>query len=158
MASIELSEPYSPRPIRFLELAEEDGWRVKVYGISVHNEQPEAHVVTAAKRLAFERLPIPATGNERYGAAILIVHEAQEGNFVLVDWWFGENMLKNYVYFSSLDDPTAFEDISASGTMACVWELRVLSFERQAWLETVLANHDKPDLDAYFSKQLNEDI
>lgn len=158
MESIELSEPYATRPIRFLELTEQDGWRLKVYGISIYDEKPDSQLVTAAIQLAFERLPEPATADERYGAAILIVHEGREGNFVLVDWWFGENMLKNFVYFSPHDDPTAFEDISASGTMACVWEVRVLSFERRAWIETVLANQDGPDVDAYFTRKLNEDV
>lgn len=158
MEAIEFSEPYSTRPIRFLDLAEEAGWRIKVYGISVHDPRPDTALVDAAKQLAFEQLPSPATTDNRYGVAILIVHEAREGNYILLDWWFGENMLKNFVYFSTHDDPTAFEDISPTGTMACVWELRVLSHERQAWLDTMLANENGPDVEAYLSEEFNADV
>lgn len=158
VASIELSESYSTRPIRFLELAEQDGWRVKVYGISIHDTIPEPSLVEAAIDHAFDQLPTPATADDRHGAAILIVHEAREGNFVLLDWWFGENMLKHHLYFSPYDDPYRFEDISDTRTMACVWELRVFSFERDAWIDTVLANESGPDLDAYLAREFNDDV
>jgi hypothetical protein len=41
--------------------------------------------------------------------------------------------------------------------IACVWDLRVLAFERQAWLETVLKSSGNVNLDAYLQRQLNED-
>jgi hypothetical protein len=33
---LKLQEPHATRPIRFLELWQESGWRLKVYGIAYH--------------------------------------------------------------------------------------------------------------------------
>ena len=158
-ATIELSGPYRPRPIRFLEVAELDGWRMKVYGITVRGERPNAAVVEAGKRIARERLPQPPFAPpDRYGVGVLIIHEGREGPFVLVDWWTGENMIQHHAYMAPWTAPDAFEYISPTGISVCVWELRVQAFERQAWIDCVLANPAGPDLDAYLARQLNEDV
>ena len=39
--------------------------------------------------------------------------------------------------------------------MACVWEMPVQSFERQAWIECMLDNPKGPDLVAYAGKRLS---
>jgi hypothetical protein len=41
---------------------------------------------------------------------------------------------------------------------ACTWDLAVVCFERQAWLDAVLTNPDGPDLERYLQVQLNDDI
>ena len=166
---IQLESPYQARPIRFIRLTEFNEWRIKVYGISAHREFPDFEIVKAAEKLAKEKLPIPsvwsaAPGSEhtiaedRYGVAILIVHEGREGNFVLLSWWVGENMLQHHVYYAPASPPFTFAYLSPTGLMACVWELAVLAFERQAWINTVLANPSGPDLEAYLTRQFVADV
>jgi len=149
--------PYETRPIRFLDLLERDGWRLKCYGITVDGEYPEDSLVDAGLDRAVERLPTPATAEDRYGVGIVVVHEGADGNYVLVDWWYGENMLANHVFYSTRADPLSFEYISP-GMMACVWELRVFAFEREAWLEHVLANPDGSDIEGYLAERLHADV
>ena len=48
-------------------------------------------------------------------------------------------------------------DMTATGPAACVWDLRVIGFERDAWLSKVLRNPGGPDIDAYLFERLNED-
>ncbi|WP_123622746.1 isochorismatase [Halorubrum sp. CSM-61] len=158
MASITLSEPYQTRPIRFLDCLERDGWQIKRYGISTRGEYPPDDMVAAGSKRAVDRLPSPPVTENRYGVAVLIVHEARDVNFVSLNWWVDENVLKNVVYLSQPDTPTEFEDISETDITACVWELEVLSFERDAWVETVLANETGPDIDAYLSRCLSTDV
>ena len=141
---------YEPHQIRFLDLTELSGWRVKVYGIAATGDQPSTTLVDAAKAIAQDRLPHPAVTDDRYGVAVLIVHEARTGNFVLLDWWCGENMLHHKVFSSSLDSPTQLQE-TTDGIAACVWELYVLGFEREAWIDTVLANPLGPDVEEYVS-------
>lgn len=166
---MQLEAPYRPRPVRFLRLADLGGWRVKVYGISAHRERPAPEFVEAAEQLAQGRLPNPPVwspsqdenalvSEERYGVGVLIVHEGREGGFALVSWWAGENMLQHHVYLAPDGPPFAFEDLSPTGIVACVWELAVLAFEREAWVETVLANPQGPDLDAYLDRHLSADV
>jgi len=98
--SMMITTPYRTRPIRFLELYEADGWRLKVYGISATRDRPMARLVVAAKGVARQYLPSPAVQVDRYGVGTLIVHEGTAGNWVLLDWWVGENMLQHHVYAS----------------------------------------------------------
>ncbi|WP_148255318.1 isochorismatase [Aidingimonas lacisalsi] len=165
---------YATRPIRFLELAIIDGWRVKTYGISAQGDTPNATLVQTARELASKALPTPPVqlngsagsddGNEpfdsldRYGVAVMIVHEAREGCFVLLDWWTGENMLQHHVYFSRDTTNPEFADVSQTGIGACVWELKVLSFEREAWIDCVLASEEGADLDGYCSRHFSADV
>jgi hypothetical protein len=45
---IVLQEAYRKRPIHFLELWEQSGWRLKVYGIAYQGEYPRAHLIEKA--------------------------------------------------------------------------------------------------------------
>ena len=68
---IYLQEPYDPRPIRFLELWETGGWRMKVYGIAYRSRRPSEDLVRAAKDVAEQRLPRSAEGEGRYGVGFI---------------------------------------------------------------------------------------
>jgi hypothetical protein len=49
------------------------------------------------------------------------------------------------------------EYVTPTGLIACTWDLRVLSFEGDAWVEAVLANPSGPDMEEYLARTLNED-
>ena len=172
---IELSGPYRPRPIRWLGRPELAGWKVKVYGISVAGERPHPELLDEGKAIARGVLSTLGTdpsgkgegsGSPQesgslsldvgYGVAVLIVHEARDGNFVLVGWWTGENMLCQRVFHAEPESPLEFTDIGTTGIVGCVWELAVLSFERDAWVECVLAPPE-PDVEAYLVRSFEAD-
>ena len=156
--SIGLSEPYRARPIRFIEEWREAGWRLKVYGIAYEAERPRAELIEAAKRLARGRLPRPAVAASRYGVGFLGVHDGRTANFVFVDWWADENELHHHAYTSASDGLEHFDYATPTGLSACVWDLRVQSFERDAWLEEVLKNPDGACVERYMARRLNEDV
>ncbi len=157
---IHLSEPYKTRPIRFLEVFETNGWKLKVYGISALHDRPPHEFVDAIKSVATTILPQPAVMKDRYGVGFLYAHEGRSGGgYASVNWWLNENELHHYQYEAPadrLDDLQPTE--KTGGTSACAWDLAVIAFERQAWVETVLANDSGSDLDAYFERQMNEDV
>lgn len=95
-----LIEPYKPRPIRFMELWEETGWRMKVYGIAYNRDLPRRELIATAKSIAGERLPQPAITANRYGVGFIGIHDGRGANFVFVDRWADENELHHYVYIS----------------------------------------------------------
>lgn len=148
--------PHIPRPIRFLERWLCNGWTVKVYGITAQGEFPSTALIEQAKRIAQETLPLPAVTGDRHGIAILIVHEGADGSYIMVDWWFGVNMLKHVLYTSTRGSDAFQRD--ESGLAYCVWELEVINFERLAWLETVLKHSTRPDLEAYLNAVVNVDL
>ncbi|MDT7603520.1 MAG: hypothetical protein QOF61_1517 [Acidobacteriota bacterium] len=153
-----LREPYRPRPIRFLEEWREAGWRLKVYGIAYREERPRAALIETAKRLARQRLPQPAVTETRYGVGFVGVHDGRGANFIFIDWWADENELHHHVYTSASDELEKFDDATPTGLSACVWDLRVQSFERDAWVEEVLQNAHGTSVEGYMARHLHEDV
>lgn len=147
--------PYSPRPIRFLELWEWQGWRLKVYGGAYGCAVPRPALVEAAKRAATEVLPRPAEADDRYGVGFACAHEGRGACFAFVDWWADENELHHKMLTAPEDAPAALRPAGPDALMGCVWDLAVMAFERDAWLRAVLANPHGPDLDAYLAVRLD---
>jgi hypothetical protein len=95
---LRFDQPYTPRPVRLLELWEWQGWRVKVYGISAQGEHPSEVLVQAAKRGAQQRLPQPAFSVKHYGVAYMIIYDGSRGDYVSVDWWSDQDILQHHLY------------------------------------------------------------
>lgn len=148
--------PFRPRPVGFLELWEEGAWRIKVYGICDSRRHPRPELVAAAKRIAGQHLPASPADAGAYGVGFLGIHDGRKSNFVFVDWWAHENELHHHLYVSPADKPAQLEDVTASGLSACVYDLQLIWFERNAWVEKVLANPTGPDLEAYLKKRLSD--
>ncbi len=71
-----------------------------------------------------------------------------------MDWWVEDNELHHHVYISLTDKPKMLKYSTPGGLTACVWDLRILSFESKAWVETVLKKSDSPDIEAYLQLRL----
>jgi len=155
---ISLSEPYQPRPIRFLELWKPQGWQLKVYGIAYSKPSPSTDLVVAAKNIALRLLSNAVSQHAHYGVGFMGIHEGRGANFVFVDWWANENELHHRVFISPGDDPLSLEDRTRDGPAACVWDLGILAYEREAWVDTVLSNSGGPDLEAYLARRINRDL
>ena len=83
------------------------------------------------------------------------VHNGRGADVVYIDWWAEENELHHHVYVAPHSQLDQFEYVTSTGLIACVWDLRVLCFECQAWLQSVLANPNAADLDHYVRHRLN---
>jgi hypothetical protein len=158
MASLVLSEPYAPRPITFLQLWVHPPWRLKVYGIAYRGAGPRPELVTAGKRVAAGLLDEVAGRGSHYGVGYVGVHDGRGANFVFVDWWADENELHHRVFLSPADRPEALRPAGPDDPIACVWDASVIAFERQAWVEAVLANPAGPDLDAYLARRMTGSV
>ena len=148
--------PYVPRGIRSLDLLEIRDWRVKLYTICQPGLAVEPEYLSRARQLASQTLPMPP-GADRYGVAFVTVHRAVLFNQIIIDWWERENELRHRVFKSQPERAGHFDDITGTGEAFCIWELRVISFEREAWLRTVLRNPAGADIDAYLRARLEED-
>lgn len=151
---------YKLRPVRFLQTAEVNGWQVKIYSISIKAERIQLPVAEIAKTqlphwLAKANRHFP----NKHQVATLILHEGKEGFFAIISRWVDENMLQLYVYLADNNTPTSFKLFSDNGIVTCVWELAVLWFERNAWVDCVLKNPGDPDaIKKYLARQMNEDV
>ncbi|MFZ1688135.1 MAG: hypothetical protein WAU70_11970 [Flavobacteriales bacterium] len=136
------------------------GWHVKTYSISVHAERVDEDVVERVRQL----LPGWLTNCTLYDLptyriATLIVHEGREGYFAIVSWWIDSNMLQTSVYFSTDPIHRDFRLFSDNGIFTCIWEMAVLWFERNAWVECVLkAPKDPQAFVRYMEQHFNADV
>lgn len=142
-------QTYNKRPIRFTGTDTYDGWQLKQYSISAHNEYAPQKLFQAAKKYITGVLPQPPCNDQHYGVGFMIIHEGLDGNYALVSWWVGENMLCHHVLAASTDDPLHFKSFGHTNIVACVWEMEILYFEKKLWSEAVLMAPEKPDFDKY---------
>lgn len=154
--SLEISEAYASRSVRFLGLWETGGWTLKVYGIAYGRELPRGETVEAGKVFIAQRLPEPLEDGW-HGIGFLIVHDGRDACWLLADWWRDEDTLYQQLYSAPLQGPFQFAHVE-NGPVACVWELAVLKFERDAWVEDILSHPTSPNLAGYLRAQLNADV
>jgi hypothetical protein len=155
--AIGLRQSYEQRSVRHLETWAHDGWLLKVYGLAYRGEAPPSHVVDAAKRAAAWTLPMPPQTPDRYGLGFLVVHEGQDARWLLVDWWGFESVLHHRLFWAPLEGEPEFKRAPDPVT-ACVWELPILAFERDAWVETVLSDAERPNVPGYLERRLEGKI
>ncbi len=154
---LKLSEPYSKRPIRFLELLTRNGWQLKIYGIAHTGERPPGELVDAAKKIATEVVDSIPLHHTTYGVGFVGVHAGRGENQIFVDVWANENELLHSVFVSPSDKPQQLATAPQGHNTACVWDLHLQYFERQAWVEEALAKPESPDIEAYLGRRCNED-
>lgn len=137
------------RPLPGLEI---DDWRLKVYGISYQRDEPGADLIAAAREIAVTALPQGARDEGRHGVGFLIAHDGALGRWALVYWWSNNVWFHERLFHSPVDSPRLELRPVTDGLIACVYELRVVEWERQAWLRHVI---DGPgDVEAYLADQL----
>ena len=121
-------------------------------------ELPDQACITAAESIAAQTLPLPAVTENRYGVAFVTVHQAAMFNQIIVDWWERENELRHRVFQAWPEAPYDFREITASGEAFCVWELKVIAFERDAWMSHVLTPPGGTDWEGYLQQKLSGDF
>ena len=146
---------YRTRNVQFHCLVESAGWKTKVYTLAKQKPFEAAEALAASLKNLGTWLQRSANCEyDVYNIACLIVHECDDGVFSVLNWWTGEHMLQNFVYFSAEDNPQQFELISEGGLTCCVWEMAVFWHERNAWIQHVLEKGDRPQIDSYLSDVL----
>ena len=150
------SEPYAPRPVRYLEQRDLDGWRVKLYSI-VYGDRPlDRPVYEDGLGIALATLPRPAVTPSRPGVAFAICHQGRGVHYLVLCWWDNENEFFNRVFVRTIGGGGSWRPASG-GESACVWDLQVIWFEREAYVETVLGGAHGADVDAYLARRLRID-
>ena len=147
-------ESYEPRAFRFIELLALGDWRMKLYGIAWRGERPRRELLEAARRIADEQLAQEKPNDYRVG--FIGAHDGRDACFVFVDFWGNENELFHRVFLSRSNDPKQLTAAENTDSSVCVWDLRLQSFEREAWIKYVLRWPNGPDFEGYLAERLNE--
>jgi hypothetical protein len=115
-------------------------------------------LVAAARHIASQQLRSLPADLRHYRVGFLGVHDGRTSNFVFLDFWADENELHHHVFVSPSERPDQFTYVTPTGLSACVWDLRLQAFEREAWVTHVLQRSATPDFDGYLATTLNADV
>lgn len=151
-------KPYKRRSIRFLDTVDFKDWKMKVYSISAKREYVAPGLAEMAKTIVTDVLPEQAVTDQHYGLGFVMLHEGLDGNYIVTNWWEGENMLCNQIWAAPAEDPYAFRSFADTGIISCVWELEVLYHEKKAWIQAMLDNESGPDAETYLSLTYSGDV
>ncbi len=133
-----------------------DGWRLKLYEAAHDRTRPRRALVDAATALV-RHLPQPPEGHGRAGTGFLYVQDGRDRCLVVLGWWTDAG-LSQFTYRSSAERPGALEALSPGDDDGLSSALAVVAFERQAWLEDVLANPDGADVDRYLATRFEAQL
>ena len=152
--------PYAPRPIRYHGHVSYEGWVLKQYTVTL----PEAVAdptsddwaeFTRGRALAFAELPAPARTAVRPGVGFVIEHRGAGADYVVLGWWDRENELPTRIKVRD-QQPGAQWRAAGPSESFCVWDLQVISFERDSYVTTMLApGADDRARDRYLSDSLS---
>ena len=151
--------PYSPRPIRFHGLVTHEGWVLKRYTVTLASADTESATdwseFTRGRELAFAELPAPARTAVRPGVGFVIEHRGAGADYVVLGWWDRENELPVRIMVRDQQPGSTWRPAGPSESF-CVWDLQVISFERDAYVTTMLARGaEDSSRDRYLSDSLS---
>ncbi|MGI9621665.1 MAG: hypothetical protein ACR2PK_02415 [Acidimicrobiales bacterium] len=151
---------YQPRPIRYLDTWPIGPWQVKVHGINAkldRGDNPvDQTVIDVSRQLADAYYRSEAEPGD-HGLGFAVIHQGGLANWLLLNWWSDTILLHRHLYKADHAEPTTFRTVEGD-LLACIWEMHVIEFERQAWIDTMVRNPDGPDPDAYLRARLDTDV
>ncbi len=148
---INLQQP-TKRRIQFVELHSIGAWTLKVYSINYRHQNPDMHLLEKAKDLAGKSLP--RVSENIYGFGFIVLHEGQMENSISINWWQDNNLLRHHDFVTTLNDDFSFSDLPDNVHSTCIWDLQLISFEKDAWVKQVLQK-SIPDIEAYLAERMN---
>lgn len=145
-------ELFRPRPVRFEGLRELAGYRLKVYSVRYGLGGLDRAVYEEGLALAGPSLPRPAVAEGRCGVGFVICHQGRGVHYLVLNWWARENELPGRIWVREFG-VGAWRPARADESI-CVWDLEVIWFERNAFVEEVLSK-EPADVGAYLGRVLN---
>lgn len=131
---------YQPRSCRFLDIGRAGALTYKLYEIrsSRHagSPAPRREALHAAAAGAFEGWDSPTD----HPLGFAIAHLADDGWYLLLSRWNNANNLRHRVFaIEAGSDAVLARPLEDAHVIACVWELRLMLHEADAWIASVLA-------------------
>jgi hypothetical protein len=132
---VRVFQPCEPRPLDFLGVETVSGFRLKVYAIRFGGAEFDKDSFSGGWALARAALPQPAIVEGRPGLGFAILHQGRTADYFVLGWWDQENELPLRVF---VRDSNGWRP-AANSESVCVWDLRVIWHEREAYVRTMLA-------------------
>ncbi len=130
---------YFPRWVEAGDVISLNGYRLKSYSMHLSDKKEKQALENHDLQALLAACVPPAPEPLDHGPGFVIVHYARDGDYLLISRWYGGNMLKHEL-FQLVQNAEGWqaEPLRSTNIVACVWELQVIAFERQAWVATVM--------------------
>ncbi len=151
-------QQFCSRRILSLPIAKDHGWQLKRYAILANGRDFDNNIAVSAHIEAIKRLPLAGSlmdGSVNHGVGFQIVHFAEVAVVSPVFYWQWGSVLANIEQIrAKWEAPTMFEN-GVKEVVGCIWEMEVVSFEINAWKNTLLNNVGAPTkrLASYLEKR-----
>lgn len=132
-----LPASYSRRLVTAHPPVEAAGRTYKVYGLFADVGRRSEFPDTDTLRREIDGRAAKPHPND-HGVGFVIRHLGRDGDYLLISEWHGGDMLRHRVSGTELGG-RCLAPLPVDDLVACVWELEVIRFERDAWVRTVLA-------------------
>lgn len=142
--------PFHTRTHEFIGLQLVGGCQLKVYSVRFDAQPPAAERFADGLARAAATLPAPDLDSGRPGVGFAICHQGNTSDYLVVGCWDQENELPLQVY---LRDGSGWR-VARARESFCVWDLEIIWFERNAYVETVLAPHGA-SCEAYLQRRFS---
>ena len=146
------------RTIRFVSLVSVPGCVIKVYEIVTNVDQRPARLENSTVKLLTQCLADSATSDSVYGVAFLTVQDDSGGRLAALRWWVGRHELRHRAFISPIHMPDQVFPCGTDAYFANVWDLAVIAFERDAWIQCVLRGNGCPDTHGYLGARIQGDV
>jgi hypothetical protein len=138
-ADASLAFRYVPRRVKPRPVCSVNGYRLKPYEIYYAEDGKVRLAEPELKSLISRILPVSDDPLD-HGVGFVMVHFARDGQYLLLSRWYGGNMLKHDLFeITQAAEGWQSTSLRSTGIVACVWELQIMTFERQAWVTTAMA-------------------
>ncbi len=127
---------YAPRQVTVAPARTVRGYRLKEYRVVPVGVEFEPQRFGNAEALIATQLP-PTVDPDlgRPGVGFFIAHQGATADYLVLAWWDQQNELPLRVWCRADD---GWRPARASESV-CVWDLEIIWFERNAWIETALS-------------------
>jgi hypothetical protein len=129
-------------------------WRIKVYALVRPGRTPRPELHAAALEIPAKCLPVGGNAATRFGAAFLSIRDDPDGSMVSLRWWVGLHELRQRAFLTLPSTITPMYDCAPSGYLADIWDIPLISFERDAWVRCVGDSPTAARLREYFEARL----
>jgi len=138
---------YQPRTIVSLPAVKSGGWQLKRYAVIASQRVFDPEVAASALEAAIKQLPAAGTledPNGNHGVGFQIVHFAETGVVSPVFYWMYGSVLANTQQIRAPWDDSKNFNTGVKEVVGCVWEMQIICFENQSWMQTMLGVDGTP--------------
>jgi hypothetical protein len=131
-------KPYVARDMRPEPPIEVGRWRFKLYGIEERPARGFSAAMLSAIRNLIERNLPRLEQSHHHDTGFVLLHRDHEDVWLLVNWWTHSSIISELLFHADLAAETDFREVSER-SVACVWEMVPMMFERDAWVGHALS-------------------